>query len=86
MEILIERHERTMEDLRMAVEMRLEPGKFVKVHYRERLNSGKFRLKGIRKGEVIAVYPYHFLVSFGNSRECFRWNELVGDEKVKVTV
>lgn len=86
MAIQIERPERTMDVLRMAGEMRLKPGKIVKVHYREMLNSGKFRLKGIRKGEVIAVYPFHFLVSFGNSRERFRWNELVGDEKVKVTV
>ena len=75
-----------MDVLRAVGETRLRPGKIVKVHYREMKNDGQYKLKGIRKGEVIAVYPYHFLVSFGNRRECFRWNELVGDEKVKVTV
>lgn len=76
----------THEELRMVALQRLKPGKAVKIYYREMQRERKWVTKKIRKGEVIGTYPFFFRVSFGNTTECFRYNELLGDEKVKVTV
>lgn len=83
----MERPARTAETLRKAAETKLIPGKKVRI---ETLVKAKdytlvpSKEKQIRKGEVISLYPFHFTVKVNNYVECFRYNELFGNEEVRV--
>ena len=80
------RLERTEEMLRKMAEIKLRPGKKVKIE--QWVWKGGTTIpskeKQIRKGEVIALYPFHFTVKVNNHVECFRYNELFGNEEVRV--
>lgn len=83
----MERPARTAEMLRKAAEIKLRPDKKVRI---ETLVKAKdytmipSKEKQIRKGEVISLYPFHFTVKVNNHVECFRYNELFGNEEVRV--
>lgn len=83
----MERPARTAEMLRKAAETKLRHGKKVKIE--TWVKSKDYTLipskeKQIRKGEVISLYPFHFTVKVNNHVECFRYNELFGNEEVRV--
>lgn len=83
----MERPERTAEMLRKMAEIKLRPGKKVKIETWVKAKDYTMipsKEKQIRKGEVIALYPFHFTVKVNNYVECFRYNELLGDEEVRV--
>ena len=70
-------------------EILLHPGKTVKIE--TWVKSKDYTLvpskeKNVRKGTVITLYPFCFTVLIGNHVECFRYNELFGDEEMMVRV
>lgn len=75
---------RTIEMLREAAWFKLEAGKKVKIEHRATTQTGKRVLRSRRTGMVLALYPYIFTVQIGNQKESFRYNELFGNEEVKV--
>lgn len=82
----MDRPERTSKTLRKMAEIELRPGKKVKIE--QWVWKGDTTIpskeKQIRKGEVIALYPFHFTVKVNNHVECFRYNELFGNEEMRV--
>ena len=76
--------ERTADKLYELGKKKLIPGKMVRIrHYAQR--EGKFELRGQRKGTILALHRYHFLVETENGkRECFRYNQMFGSEEVRV--
>ena len=82
----MERPERTAETLRKMAEIKLRPGKKVKIETWVWKGGTTIpsKEKQIRKGEVISLYPFHFTVKVNNHVECFRYNELFGNEEVRV--
>ena len=82
----MDRPERTSKTLRKMAEIELRPGKKVKIE--QWVWKGNTTIpskeKQIRKGEVIALYPFHFTVKVNNHVECFRYNELFGNEEMRV--
>lgn len=85
----MDRPERTAETLREMAEILLHPGKTVKIE--TWVKSKDYTLvpskeKNVRKGTVITLYPFCFTVLIGNHVECFRYNELFGDEEMMVRV
>lgn len=85
----MDRPERTAETLREMAELLIHPGKTVKV--KTFVKSKDYTLvpskeKNVRKGTVIALYPFHFTVKVNNHVESFRYNELLGREEMRVRV
>ena len=83
----MDRPERTSETLRKMAEIKLRPGKKVKIETWVKAKDYTLvpsKEKRIRKGEVISLYPFHFTVKVNNHVECFRYNELFGNEEVRV--
>lgn len=78
--------DRTTETLREAAQLMLTPGKKVRIEYRITNQSGKREWRKTRKGTILALYPYIFSVQIGNKIESFRYNELFGNEEVKIRV
>lgn len=75
---------RTIEMLQEAAWSKLEIGKKVKIEQRATTQTGKRVLRSRRTGTVTALYPYIFTVQIGDRMESFRYNELFGNEEVKV--
>lgn len=71
---------RTDEMRKNAVEMGLKRGGKITVHHREK--EGSAAVTKSAKGEVLELYPHHFLCRVGNIRCCFRYNELLGEGRV----
>lgn len=78
--------DRTTEALREAAQLLLTPGKRVRIEYRITNQSGERERRKTRKGTILALYPYIFSVQIGNKIESFRYNELFGNEEVKIRV
>lgn len=78
--------ERTAERLREAAWFKLKIGKKVKIEQRATTQTGERVLRKTLTGTVIGLYPYIFSVQIGERIESFRYNELFGDEEVKVRV
>lgn len=57
----------------------LKPGRKVRIEQLEKYEDGKTR-KSFRSGRVTALYPYIFVCEVGRRRECFRYNEFLGNE------
>lgn len=53
---------------------------------RVRVEFGGDYRKGVKRmrGTVVNKTPFHFLVDFGNYKESFRLNQLLGKEETKV--
>ena len=69
---------RTEEQMKWLLKDKLYIGKTVKVERWATRNaqSGAYKFIKSRKGEVIALYRYIFMVRFGNNRECFRYSQI----------
>lgn len=78
--------DRTTEALREAAQLLLTPGKKVQIEYRITNQSGERERRKTRKGTILALYPYIFSVQIGDRIESFRYNELFGNEEVKIRV
>lgn len=77
--------ERTLDKLYEIGQKKLKPGKTVRIRRYAVNDRGKVQLRGQRKGTIIALYPYHFVVETENGkRECFRYNQMFGTEDERV--
>lgn len=75
---------RTSEWLRQEVIANgLRVGRKVRIEYRERLGNDGVR-KFWRSGKVTGIYRYIFACKIGEITECFRYNELLGNETERV--
>ena len=79
--MITERDERrTVAWLRKEAAARgLKPGRKVRIERFEKSEDGKTR-KYFLGGRVTALYPYIFVCEVGRRRECFRYNEFLGNE------
>ena len=78
--------DRTTETLREAAQLMLTPGKKVRIEYRITNQSRERERRKTRKGTIFALYPYIFSVLVGDRIESFRYDELFGNEEVKIRV
>lgn len=77
--------ERTADKLYEVGKKKLIPGKTVRIRHYGMTKQGACQLRGQRKGTILALYRYHFLVETANGkRECFRYNQRFGTEEVRV--
>ena len=77
--------ERTADKLYEVGKKKLIPGKTVRIRHYGMTKQGAWHLRGQRKGTIIALYRYHFLVETANGkRECFRYNQMFGSEEIRV--
>ena len=77
--------ERTADKLYEVGKKKLIPGKTVRIRHYGMTKQGAWQLRGQRKGTILALYRYHFLVETANGkRECFRYNQMFGTEEVRV--
>ena len=77
--------ERTADKLYEVGKKKLIPGKTVRIRRYAQNKEGGWILIQQRKGTIIALYKYHFLVETANgNRECFRYNQMFGTEEVRV--
>ena len=77
--------DRTLERLYEVGKKKLIPGKTVRIRRYGLTREGNWELKGQRRGTVLALYKYHFMVETANGkRECFRYNQMLGTEEVRV--
>ena len=59
----------------------LAEGSEIVIRERSILKDGGYITRQIRKGRVLILYPYHFCCEMTDgTKECFRYNELLGDE------
>ena len=59
----------------------LAVGSEIVIRERSILKDGGYITRQIRKGRVLILYPYHFYCEMADgTKECFRYNELLGDE------
>ena len=59
----------------------LAEGREIVIRERSILKDGGYITRQIRKGRVLILYPYHFYCEMADgTKECFRYNELLGDE------
>ncbi len=79
--MITERDERrTAEWLRKEAAARgLKAGRKVRIERLEKYEDGKTR-RYFRSGRVTELHPYIFVCEVGGVRECFRYNELLGNE------
>lgn len=77
--------ERTADKLYEVGKKKLIPGKTVRIRRYAQNKEGGWILRQQRKGMILALYKYHFLVETANGkRECFRYNQMFGTEEVRV--
>ena len=77
--------ERTADKLYEVGKKKLIPGKTVRIRHYGMTKQGAWQLRGQRKGTILALYKYHFLVETANGkRECFRYNQMFGSEEIRV--
>ena len=79
--MITERDERrTAEWLRKEAAARgLKAGRKVRIEQFEKYENGKTK-RFFRSGRVTELHPYIFVCEVGGVRECFRYNELLGNE------
>lgn len=79
--MIIERDERrTAAWLRKEAAARgLKAGRKVGIEQFEKYENGKTR-RYFRSGRVTQLHPYIFVCEVGRVRECFRYNEFLGNE------
>lgn len=78
---------RTADMLQQMAELIIHPGKTVKVETFVKSKDCALvpsKEKKVIKGTVISLYPFHFTVKVNNHVECFRYNELFGNEEMRV--
>lgn len=61
-------------------------GKHVKIKHYSKWKDGSYVLREVEEGVVQNCYPHHFSVKIANRIECFRYNELTGNETTQVKV
>lgn len=71
---------------RLAIRAGLYPGAKVRIVTRVKNAAGERLVRDRRRGVVVAVYPYIFTCEVGGKRENYRYNELFGDEAVRVAL
>ena len=77
--------DRTAEKLYEIGKKKLTPGKQVRIRRYGLTKENKWELRSQRRGTILELYKYHFLVDTGNGkRECFRYNQMFGNEEVRV--
>ncbi len=77
--------DRTWEKLYEIGKKKLIPGKQVRIRRYGLTREGQWELRGQRRGTILELHKYHFLVDTGNGkRECFRYNQMFGNEEVRV--
>ena len=80
-------HGKTADELyRLAIRAGLYPGAKVRIVTRVKNAAGERLVRDRRRGVVVAVYPYIFTCEVGGKRENYRYNELFGDEAVRVAL
>ena len=81
-------HGKTAGELyRLAIRAGLRPGARVRIVTRVTNKAGwHCVVRDRRRGVVMAVYPYIFTCEVGGKRENYRYNELFGDEAVRVAL
>lgn len=80
-------HGKTADELyRLAIRAGLRPGAKVRIVTRVKNAAGERLVRDRRRGVVVAVYPYIFTCEVGGKRENYRYNELFGDEAVRVAL
>ena len=80
-------HGKTAGELyRLAIRAGLRPGARVRIVTRVKNAAGERLVRDRRRGAVAAVYPYIFTCEVGGKRENYRYNELFGDEAVRVAL
>mgnify|MGYP004599460451 CR=1 FL=1 len=80
-------HGKTADELyRLAIRAGLYPGAKVRIATRVKNAAGERLVRDRRRGVVVAVYPYIFTCEVGGKRENYRYNELFGDEAVRVAL
>lgn len=84
--VLIDVRNRTAEYLRKKSEKKVYPGKTVKIEYWALKNNGHIVLRSREKGTVEWNSKAIFGVKINGHIECFRHNELLGNEYIKVRV
>ena len=57
----------------------LKAGRKVRIEQFEKYENGKTR-RYFRSGRVTELHPYIFVCEVGRVRECFRYNEFLGNE------
>lgn len=77
---------RTAEWMREEAKFKLKIGKKVKIEKRATTQNGDRVLRSRRTGTILALYPYIFTVLIGDRIESFRYNELFGNEEMKVRI
>ena len=76
---------RTPEWLRQkAIASGLRVGRKVRVERYEKDAEGKTMLRRWKSGRVTGIYRYIFACEIGGRKECFRYNQLLGEEKERV--
>ena len=77
--------DRTYEWLYELGKKKLAPGKVVRIRHYGMDKQGAWQMRGQRRGTVLALHKYHFVVETANGkRECFRYNQMFGQEEVRV--
>ncbi len=81
-------HGKTAEELHLlAIQAGLCPGRKVRIVTRVTNKAGQHCLvRDRRRGVVAAVYPYIFTCEVGGRKVSYRYNELFGDEAVRVAL
>lgn len=82
------KHGKTAEELyRLAIRAGLCPGRKVRIVTRALDKAARERVVRDRRwGVVVAVYPYIFTCEVGGRKVSYRYNELFGDEAVRVAM
>ena len=71
----------------LAIRAGLRPGAKVRIVTRVTNKAGRHSLvRDRRRGVVVAVYPYIFTCEVGGRKVSYRYNELFGDEAVRIAM
>lgn len=80
-------HGKTADELyRLAIRAELRPGAKVRIVTRVTNGARERLVRDRRRGVVVAVYPYIFTCEVGGRKVSYRYNELFGDEAVRVAL
>lgn len=80
-------HGKTADELyRLAIRAGLYPDAKVRIVTRVKNAAGERLVRDRRRGVVVAVYPYIFTCEVGGRKVSYRYNELFGDEAVRVAL
>ena len=79
---------RTAEDLyQRALAAGLRPGTRIRVVLRSKKYPAEpWVVRGRQRGVVLEVHPYIFVCEVGGMRTSYRYNELFGDEAVRIAM